>query len=262
MKNKIIFPLTILTIMTALAFVSPIFSNPFSINLEKRLSSPDSNNILGTDELGRDLFARLTYGSRISIELTFISLFFAIGLGGLLGGIAGYYGGFPDFTITKIMDVLLSLPGILLAIVIMTFFKRGELSLIFALTTTSWISYARTSRTISANLRETNFVESAKISGGGFYYIFKHHIFPNLFPVLFTQATVGAATIIMTESSLSFLGLGLLPPTPSIGGIISSGCDYLLESPHIIIFSSFYLLVLLWSLYRIADVLRESFYGE
>ena len=139
MKNKIIFPLTILTIMTALAFVSPIFSNPFSINLEKRLSSPDSNNILGTDELGRDLFARLTYGSRISIELTFISLFFAIGLGGLLGGIAGYYGGFPDFTITKIIDVLLSLPGILLAIVIMTFFKRGELSLIFALSLASFM---------------------------------------------------------------------------------------------------------------------------
>lgn len=253
-------PFLIIIIFVAISLLSPILhlKNPEAINLERRLESPSFQNILGTDELGRDLFSRIIYGSKISIKLCFVSLFFAIIFGGFLGGMAGFSSGIFDFVFSRIIDLLLSLPGILLSILILAFFKRGEFSLIIALTLTSWIGYAKTSRIIASRLRKENFIESALISGAGKFHIWKKHIFPNVFPVLMTQATVGAAGIIMTESALSFLGLGLPPPAPTIGGILSNGCDYIIESPHIVICSAIYLLVFLWALYKSADVLKEN----
>lgn len=258
MKNKLILPLTIITFFTVSSFISPLIFDPYNINLEKRLSPPDLVNIFGTDELGRDLFVRIFCGLKISIKLTLLTLILSISLGGIMGSIAGYFGKYLDFFLTKLIDLLLALPGILLAIVIMTFFRRGELPLLFALTLTSWIGYARIARSLTLRLKTLGFMEWSSVSGASYLHLFKNHIFPNIFPILSAQASSGAASIIMTESGLSFLGLGLPPPEPSLGQIVSSGSDYLLEAPHIIIFSSLCLLVLLWSLYKISDALRES----
>lgn len=253
-------PFFILSLIVLISIASPYlpFKDPNSIDLKRRLESPSFLNILGTDELGRDLLSRIVFGSRISIKICFISLILAITLGGFLGGMAGFSKGLLDFVFSRFIDVLLSLPGILLSILILAFFKRGEIALIFALSITSWIGYAKTARIISRRLKKENFIESSIISGAGKFHIWKKHIFPNIFPVLATQATVGAAGIILTESALSFLGLGLPPPTPTIGAILSSGCDYLIESPHIVVFSAFYLLTFLWALYRTSDVLNEN----
>lgn len=254
------FPFLIIALFVLTSIFSPLLhlKNPEEINLDRRLENPSFQHLFGTDEVGRDLFSRIIFGSKISIKLCFISLFFAITFGGFLGGMAGFSRGIFDFVFSRVIDLLLSLPGILLSILILAFFKRGELSLITALSLTCWIGYAKTSRIIASRLRKENFVESALISGAGKFYIWKKHIFPNVFPVLATQATVGAAGIIMTESALSFLGLGLPPPTPTIGGILSNGCDYIIESPHIVIFSASYLLLFLWALYKSSDVLKEN----
>jgi peptide/nickel transport system permease protein len=249
--------LFLIVFVSIFAGILPL-KNPNEINLERRLESPSFSNPLGTDELGRDLLSRILWGSRISIKLCAVTLFLAIVFGGFLGGMAGFSMGVFDFVFSRVIDLLLSLPGILLSILILAFFKRGELSLIIALSLTSWINYAKTSRVIAMKLRRENFVESALAGGAGKFYAWRKHIFPNVFPVLATQATVGAAGIIMTESALSFLGVGLPPPTPTIGGILSNGCDYIIESPHIVVFSSMYLLVFLWSLYKCSDVLQEK----
>jgi len=259
MRSRIAFPATTLLILVTVSVLLPALPalNPDSIHLGRRLEKPSSSFILGTDELGRDLFSRIVKGSALSMKLTAVSLLLAVLLGGFFGGMAGYSGGAPDYFLRRFMDVLLALPGLLLAILIMAFFKKGEYSLIMALTATSWIGYARTSRMTAKVLKKAGFVESAVVSGAGPVTIWKKHIFRNILPVLMTQATAGAAGIIMTESGLSFLGLGISPPAPSIGGILSTGCDYLLESPHIVILASLYLLALLWSLYRISDGLQE-----
>ncbi len=253
-------PFIILGFFVLFSFVSPYLplKDPEAIDLKRRLESPSFTNIFGTDELGRDLFSRIVNGSRISIKICFISLILAMALGGFLGGMAGFSKGIFDFAFSRFIDLLLSLPGILLSILILAFFKRGETALIFALSITSWIGFAKTSRIISMKMRGENFIEFSIASGAGNFYILKSHIFLNIFPVLATQATALAAGIIMTESALSFLGLGLPPPTPTLGSILSSGCDYLLESPHIVAFSALYLLLFLWSLYRASDVLNEN----
>lgn len=254
------FPFFILFIIVFLSLSVEFLplKNPTKINLERRLENPSFSNIFGTDELGRDLFSRILWGSRLSIKLCSLTLFLAILLGGFLGGLCGFSMGLLDFLFSRFVDLLMALPGILLSILILTFFKRGEFALIVALSLTSWIAYAKTSRVVAKRLRKENFIEISILSGAGKWHILKYHIFPNIFPLLLTQATVGAAGIIMTESALSFLGLGLPPPTPTLGGILSSGCDYLIESPHIVIFSSLYLLIFLWSLYRCADELKEK----
>lgn len=257
MNRAPLYLLFMIVFVSIFAGILPL-KNPDEINLEKRLESPSFANPLGTDELGRDLLSRILWGSRVSIKLCAVTLFLAVAFGGFLGGMAGFLAGVFDFVFSRFVDLLLSLPGVLLSILILAFFKRGELSLIIALSVTSWIGYAKTSRIIARRLRKENFVESALANGAGKFYIWKSHIFPNVFPVLATQATVGAAGIIMTESALSFLGLGLPPPTPTIGGILSNGCDYLIESPHIVIFSSSYLLIFLWALYKCSDVFQKK----
>lgn len=252
-------PLILLVLWLLLTILGPVFMafHPSDIHLENRLESPSRRFLLGTDELGRDLLSRIIAGSRLSLKLTAISLILSLLIGGLLGSLAGYRGGVSDFAICRLIEVLLALPGILLAILILAFFRRGEYALVLALTVTSWVGYARTSRAMAMQLRTENFMESARLSGAGFLFIFRKHLLPNIFPVLAAQATVGAASIIMAESGLSFLGLGVPPPAPSLGSILSNGCDYMLEAPHIIVITSFSLLSVLWGLYKLSDDLRS-----
>ncbi|HPA26821.1 MAG TPA: ABC transporter permease [Acidobacteriota bacterium] len=258
MRKKMSFPVLLLLSWLLLTAAGPLALSlhPSEIHLERRLEGPSSGFPLGTDELGRDLLSRIVFGSRLSLKLTIVSLSLSLLLGGLLGALAGFKGGVADLAISRLIDLLLALPGILLAILILAFFKRGEFSLVLALTISSWVGYARTARAMARQLRDQSFMEAACLSGGGFLFIFRKHLLPNIFPVLGAQATVGAASIIMAESGLSFLGLGVPPPAPSLGGILTNGCDYLLEAPHIIIFTSISMLSVLWGLYKVADDFR------
>jgi len=259
MSNKVFLPLALLAIWLAAAIAAPLFFDlkPTEIHLDHRLEKPSSRFPLGTDELGRDLLSRLIYGSGLSLKLTIVSITLSLLLGCVLGSLGGFAGGIADFAVSRTIEVLLALPGILLAILILAFFKRGEYSLILALTATSWVGYARTARAIAMQLRNQSFIEASEAIGGKFLFIWSRHLFPNTFPVLSAQATIGAAGIVMAESGLSFLGLGVPPPAPSIGGILSNGCDYLFEAPHIVTFTSLYLLAILWGLYKFSDNMRE-----
>ena len=258
MRKRLSFPVILLLFWLLLAAAGPLALSlhPSEIHLERRLEGPSSVFPLGTDELGRDLLSRIVFGSRLSLKLTMVSLSLSLLLGGLLGALAGFKGGVADIAISRLIDVLLALPGILLAILILAFFRRGEYSLVLALTISSWVGYARTARAMARQLRGQSFIEAASLSGGGFVFIFRKHLLPNIFPVLAAQATVGAASIIMAESGLSFLGLGVPPPIPSLGGILTNGCDYMLEAPHIIVFTSISMLSVLWGLYKLSDDLR------
>lgn len=232
--------------------------SPNEIHLERRLEAPSRGFLLGTDELGRDLFSRIVSGSRLSLRLTAICVVLSLFLGGLLGSLAGYIGGIADLAVSRLVEVLLALPGILLAILILAFFRRGEYALVLALTATSWVGYARTARALAMQLKKENYIEVSRISGAGFIFVYRKHLMPNILPVLSAQATVGAASIIMAESGLSFLGLGVSPPAPSLGGILSTGCDYLIEAPHMVVFTSISLLSILWALYRLSDEMRKA----
>jgi peptide/nickel transport system permease protein len=258
MKPKLYLPAAVLLFWVIVSIFAPLMPviSANDIHLDNRLEKPSGTYLLGTDELGRDLLSRLAFGSRLSLKLTVICLALSLIMGGFLGGVAGFSGGLFDFFISRTVELLLAIPGILLAILILAFFRRGEYSLVLALTLTSWVGYARTARAVAMGLKKISFVEASVISGAGRVFIWKKHLFPNTFPVLSAQATVGAASIIMAEAGLSFLGLGVPPPSPSLGGILSNGCDYMIEAPHIVAFTSIYLMALLWSLYQFSDELR------
>lgn len=260
MRIKLSVPVIILISWVMLSFAGPLLLpvHPGEVHLERRLEAPSGDFLCGTDELGRDLLSRIILGSRLSLRLTAVCMALSLLLGGLLGSLAGFLGGFADMAISRLVEVLLALPGILLAILILAFFRRGEYALVLALTATSWVGYARTSRALAMQLKKENFVQVSRLCGAGFPFVYRNHLMPNIFPVLSAQAAVGAASIIMAESGLSFLGLGVSPPTPSLGGILSTGCDYLIEAPHIVVFTSLSLLSILWALYRLSDEMRKT----
>jgi len=252
--------LSVLAAWTLLALLAP-FIAPFSfdeIHLERRLQPPCGEHLLGTDDLGRDVLSRLLYGARISLAVASASLCLALALGTAVGLLSGYFGGLVDLLAGRLMDILLALPGILLAVAVVAFVGRGFAPLIIALSATAWVGYARIVRAQTLGLRSREFVQASHSLGGSAPRIMIRHILPNTAPVLTVQAAAGAAGVILSESALSFLGLGIQPPYPSWGEMLSTGCDYLLEAPHLVLAPGSALFVVIWCLYGLGERLTGS----
>jgi peptide/nickel transport system permease protein len=242
-----------------LSLMGPILA-PYpsgNIHLDARLQGPSARFPLGTDELGRDVLSRLLVGSRVSLVVAVASLLLSALLGAPAGLVAGYMGGTADAVACRVMDILMAIPGVLLAISIVAFVGKGFAPLVLALSVTGWVGYARLARTSAMGLRSRDFVTASVSIGAGTPRIVLWHIFPNTAGLLAVQSAAGAAGIILSEASLSFLGLGVQPPNPSWGEMLASGCDTLLEAPHLALIPGICLFAVVWALYAFGEGLAD-----
>src|SRR5271169_6660090 len=212
--------LVLVTVFVACALFAPWIApqDPAQIDLPARLMGPSASHWFGTDELGRDILSRIIYGARISMLVGSCVVAASLTLGMILGSIAGYYGGFLDrFLNVIVMNAFMSFPGILLAIAFVAFLGPGIFNLIFALSLGGWVGYARLVRAQVLAVREREFVEAARALGASDVRIVVRHIVPNIIQPVIVQAAIGMAGAILAEATMSFLGLGVPPPTASWG---------------------------------------------
>lgn len=232
--------------------------DPALINLPARLSPPSSAHWFGTDELGRDILSRVIYGSRISMLVGSCVVVSALFIGLVIGSIAGYYGGRTDrFVNVILMNAFLSFPGILLAIAFVAFRGPGVFNLIFALALGGWVGYARLVRAQVLAAREREFVEAARALGASDLRIVVRHILPNIIQPIVVQAAIGMAGAILAEGTMSFLGLGVPPPTASWGTMLNDGRAYLFNAPHLVIFPALAVMLAVLAFNFIGDALRD-----
>jgi len=223
------------------------------VNMQERLMPPSWNHPMGTDFLGRDVAKRVALGVFISLALSFMVVAITSLLGTALGSLSGMVGGVLDEVLMRAVDLLLAFPGFLLALTFVALLGGGFWNLILALSFSGWTSYCRLSRGIAIKLREEDFITSSLALGASYPWIFLHHTLPHVLPVIRVQATVSMAGVILAESSLSFLGLGLQPPTPSLGGMIDAGRGFLLQAPWLSLFPGLFLFFMIMGLLMMAE---------
>jgi peptide/nickel transport system permease protein len=229
-------------------------------NLSMRYLPPSSAHWFGTDATGRDIFARIVYGARISLQVGIVVVAVSAFTGTILGALAGYYGGWADRIVSGyLFNVFLAFPGLLLAIALVAFLGAGLNKLIFALCIIGWVGYARLIRGQVLKVREYDFVQSARALGAGDLRIIFVHILPNAIQPLIVQASLGMAGAVLAEASLSFLGLGVPPPAPSWGSMIEEARDLstLQAAPHALIFPGLAIAVTVLAFNFLGDGLRE-----
>jgi peptide/nickel transport system permease protein len=234
---------------------------PFSAasqELASRLAAPSAAHPLGLDELGRDVLARILGGARISFVVGLVVVGVSAVVGTAVGAVAGYFGGLVDDAISRVIDTLLAFPGLLLAIAIVAVLGPSLANVVLALTLIGWVGYARLARGQALRAREFEYVQAARAMGAGTGRILWHHIVPAVAPAIVVQAALGMAGAIVGESSLSFLGLGVQPPTPSWGTMLNGGRAHLLDAPHLTIFPGLAIAALVLGFNFLGDGLRDA----
>jgi len=251
--------LFILSLFLAVALFAPLLAphDPYHQELLHSLSPPDASHLMGQDLLGRDIFSRIIYGSRVSLFVGFFTISVAVAVGLTVGGIAGAFGGRVDEIIMRITDIFLAFPGILLAISIMSVLGPGLYNVIIALSLTGWVSFARITRGQILTLRERDFVMAAVSSGANKPRLIFIHYIPNALAPIIIEAAFGMAGVIVAEAGLSFLGLGVQPPSPSWGAMLNEGRSFLLIAPHLTAFPGLCLMLLVLAINLVGDSLRD-----
>jgi peptide/nickel transport system permease protein len=250
--------LALLLIFVALAAPWLGHVDPTAQNLAARLAPPSAAHWMGTDELGRDILSRILYGARISM-LVSVSVVLGAGIIGLaIGSIAGYCGKWFDGIVNiVVINAFLSFPGILLAIAFAAFLGPGIGKVILALIVTGWAGYARLARAQVLQAKEMEYVLAARSLGASHTRILVRHILPNILPPVLVQATIGMAGAILAESTLSFLGLGVLAPMPSWGSMLNDGRSHLFDAPHLVIFPALAVMAAVLAFNLLGDALRD-----
>jgi len=227
-------------------------------NLDLRNIGPSAAHWFGTDGTGRDVFARVVFGARISLRVGLTVVVVSAIVGTILGALAGYYGGWPDSLMSGyVFNVFLAFPGLLLAIALVAFLGAGLNKLIFALCIIGWVGYARLIRGQVLKVREYDFVQAARALGAGDLRILFFHILPNAIQPLIVQASLGMAGAVLSEASLSFLGLGVPPPAPSWGVMVDEARDSLQSAPHVLFFPGLAIALTVLAFNFLGDGLRE-----
>ena len=261
-RNKTaVIGLIIITITIICALFSPFLSthDPNKVNTVEAFKKPgEDGHILGTDEFGRDLFSRIVYGSRISIIVGVFATSLGAIIGIILGLISGYKGGITDNIIMRFMDGMFAFPFILLAIVMMTVLGNGLQNVVFAIGIANIPSYARIVRGQVLVVKEQDYCQALVALGASKCKIVFDHILPNILSSIIVYATLNIAGAIISEAALSFLGLGIQPPTPSWGNILKSGKDYLITAPHIASFSGLAILITVLGFNLFGDGVRDA----
>ncbi len=250
----------IVAIAVLAAVVGPLVApfDPADQELALRLAGPTGTHWFGLDELGRDIFARVLAGARISLLVGLVVVGVSSTVGIALGSIAGYFGGRIDEAISRVIDILLAFPGLLLAIALVAVLGPSFTNVILALSVIGWVGYARLVRGQVLRARELDFVEAAKALGASTARILTKHVIPTTLPAVSVQATLGMGGAILSEAALSFLGLGVQPPTPSWGTMLNYGRGHLLDAPHLTIFPGLAIATLVLGFNFLGDGLRDA----
>lgn len=252
--------LFILVILVLMAVFADVIA-PYAYDAQNLLNArqaPSAAHIFGTDEFGRDIFSRIIYGSRLSLVVGFISVGIALILGGILGAIAGFYGGLLDDIIMRCMDILLAIPQVLLAIAIIASLGNGLVNLMIAVGISSIPSYARIVRASVMTIRGEEYIEAAHASGTSDAKIIIKHILPNCLAPVIVQVTLGIANAILSCAALSFIGLGITPPSPEWGAMLSGARNYVLTYPYMSVFPGLAIILTVLALNLLGDGLRDA----
>ncbi|MDY3052496.1 MAG: ABC transporter permease [Ndongobacter sp.] len=260
-KSKVaVVGLVILFIFVVMAVFAPVIA-PYTydeMDLSKAFQSSGAEHFFGTDSFGRDIFSRIIYGARISLTIGFISVGIAVLIGGLIGATAGYYGGWVDNVLMRLMDILMSIPQFLLAISIAAAMGPGIRNLMIAVGISSTPNYARIIRASILSAKEQEYVEAARVSGAGDIRIILRHILPNCLAPLIVQMTLGVAGAILNAAGLSFIGLGAETPIPEWGAMLSEGRDYFRTYPMVALYPGLFISLTIFSLNVVGDGLRDA----
>lgn len=261
-KNK--FALTgliVITLLIVVALFAPVISpyTPSEQNVFERLQAPSLTHIFGTDDLGRDVFTRMVFGARISLAVGFISVFIILVIGTFLGIISGYYGGKTDYIIMRFTDIVLCFPTFFLIILVIAFIEPNIYNVMIVIGVTSWPGLARLVRAEVLSLKEREFILVSKMMAISNIKIFFVHILPNIISPLMVYSSLAIGGAILTESALSFLGLGVQPPMPSWGQILTSGKDYIYMAWWLSLFPGIAILVTVLAFNLVGEAIRDIF---
>ncbi|MDE3156119.1 MAG: ABC transporter permease [Acidobacteriota bacterium] len=251
-------------VVVVLAAVAALFApwlspyDPSAQDLALRLAGPGWQHPFGLDELGRDILSRVLAGARISFLVGVVVVSVSSVVGSVLGALAGYFGGWFDELVSRLIDILLAFPGLLLAIALVAVLGPSLMHVLFALSIIGWVGYARLVRGQVLRAREIEFVQAARALGAGTPRILFRHVLPTALPAVVVQATLGMAGAIISEAALSFLGLGVQPPTPSWGTMLNAGIAHLLDAPHLTIFPGLAIALLVLGFNFLGDGLRDA----
>jgi peptide/nickel transport system permease protein len=232
--------------------------DPATQDLPNRLQGPTWEHWFGLDELGRDILARVLLGARVSLLVGLVVVGVSSVVGLAVGAVSGYYGGRIDQLIGRMMDVLMAFPGMLLAIALVAVLGPSLVNVVIALAVIGWVGYARLVRGQVLRAREFEYVTAARALGANTFRILTRHVLPTAVPPLLVQATLGMAGAILSEAALSFLGLGVQPPTPSWGTMINGGRVHLLDAPHLTVFPGLFLAIVVLGFNFLGDGLRDA----
>lgn len=261
MRNRVaLVGAAFLFIITALGLLAPWIAThpPNEQSLMHRLEAPSSAHWLGTDELGRDEFSRLLYGTRISLFIGIVGTAGGVLIGTLMGIVAGFFGGWVDTLSMRLVDIMFAFPGILLAILIVAVMGPGLFNLVIALTIWGTPTLSRIVRSSVLSLRSEEFVEASHAIGASRTRVMFRHLLPNSMAPIIVYATLGVAGSLLTTAGLGFLGLGVQPPTAEWGAMLSYGRGYLREAPHLMIIPGLAILLTVVALNLIGDALRDA----
>lgn len=262
-KNKLaMLGLAILVVMIALAvcadWIADYDTNVTGMNMAERLQTPSAKHWFGTDSYGRDVFARIIHGSRLSLSLSIFAMLAAVAIGSIIGAIAGYYGGRVDDVLMRLMDILLAIPPMLMSISIVAALGHSMVNLMIALSLAYIPVFARVIRSSILTVKGQEFIEAAKACGTSNARIILRHIIPNAIGPIIVQATLAMGSTILIISSLSFMGMGIQPPQPEWGTMLYEGRDLIRTSPYLVIFPGIAIALAVLSLNLLGDGLRDA----
>ncbi len=261
LKENLLFilGLSIVLFMSFCAIFAPFltFYNPETLNLDNILAPPSMEHFFGTDALGRDIYSRFLYGARVSLWVGFVAVGISVSIGIVLGLVAGYFGGLIDEIIMRFVDIMLCFPSFFLILAVIAFLEPSLFNIMIVIGFTSWMGVARLVRAETLSLRERDFIAASKLAGASSARILFVHILPNTLAPVLVSATLGVAGAILVESSLSFLGLGVQPPTPSWGNMLLDGKDVLSIAPWLSLYPGLAILITVLGYNLLGESLRD-----
>lgn len=259
-KNKLFSFYTFLVVLIFIvAFFAPMLAthDPYEANMANVLQMPGSEHILGTDKLGRDTYSRIIYGTQTSLFMTVCLVVLTAAIGSLVGILSGYFGGKVETVLMRLADMMLSFPGVVLAIAIAGILGGNIVNTILALVVVSWAKYARLVRSLVIKMRHNDFIMAARINGTTTFNILRRHIIPNILPIVVITGAMDIGTMMMEIAGLSFLGFGAQPPTPEWGLMLNEGRQYIQTAPWLMIYPgiAIFIVVAVFNLW--GDSLRD-----
>jgi ABC-type dipeptide/oligopeptide/nickel transport system permease subunit len=253
--------LIVIAFLVITSIAAPLIApyDPMEVDFAHVREGPTWLHLMGTDMVGRDILSRMLWGGQASLAVGFFSQIIIMGLGITIGAISGYYGGIVDTLIMRLTDIIYAFPTMLFLIILMTLLGHGFLNLILAMTVTAWVGPARLVRGEVLQLKEREFIEAARCVGSKDRSIIFKHLFPNLLGPIIVSFTLGIPGAIMAEAGLSFLGMGLIPPTPSWGTMLNMGFTMFRVSPHMVIFPAVVIAITMIAFLYVGDGMRDAF---